>query len=77
MAQIRYAENALWPVTIISGEIRPEILSMRPADVRTKLRAIRAEHPEMQCAHRDCETLSEHDLRSMLEDATKITESKE
>ncbi len=77
MAQIRYAENALWPVTIASAEIRPQILAMNRFDVLVGLGDIRANHPEMQCAHRDCETLSDHDLRSMLEDATKLTETKE
>lgn len=33
MAQLRYAENALWPVTIVSGDIRPAILAMSRADV--------------------------------------------
>src|SRR5258705_13337557 len=28
MAQLRYAENVLWPVRIVSGEIRPEIDAM-------------------------------------------------
>ena len=77
MAQVRYAENALWPVKIVSGEIRPEILSMAPTDVRAKLGQLRVKHPQLQHAHRECETLSDHDLRSMLEDATRLTESKE
>ena len=77
MAQVRYAENALWPVKIVSGEIRPEILSMDPTDVNAKLGELRVKHPQMQYAHREGETLSDHDLRSMLEDATRLTESKE
>lgn len=77
MAQLRYAENALWPVTIVSGEIRPEILAMNRAEVIAQLGDLRAKHPQMQYAHRDCETLSDHDLRSMLEDATRLAEGKE
>ncbi len=77
MAQLRYAENALWPVMIAGGEIRPEILAMNRAEVIAQLGALRAKHPHMQYAHRDCETLSDHDLRSMLEDATRLTEGKE
>lgn len=77
MAQVRYAENALWPVTIVSGEIRPEILTMNRAEVIAQLGEVRAKHPQMQYAHRDCETLSDHDLRSMLEDATRLAEGKE
>ena len=77
MAQLRYAENVLWPVKIVSGEIRPEILAMNRSEVIARLGELRATHPEMQYAHRDCETLSDHDLRSMLEDATKLIEGKE
>ena len=77
MAQIRYAENELWPVKIVSGEIRPEFVAMSRADVIARLGQLRASHPQLQYAHRDCETLSDNDLRSMLEDATKLTEDKE
>jgi len=77
MAQLRYAENALWPVKIVSGEIRAEILAMSRSEVITRLARLRATHPQMQYAHRDCEALSDHDLRSMLEDATRLTEGKE
>lgn len=77
MAQLRYAENALWPVQIVSGEIRPEILGMSRGEVIARLGELRTAYPEMQYAHRDCESLSDHDLRSMLEDATKLIEDKE
>lgn len=77
MAQIRYAENALWPVVIASAEIRPTILAMSRADVITQLAQLRGDHPQLEYAHRDCDTLSDHDLRTMLEDATKLTETKE
>lgn len=77
MAQLRYAENVLWPVKIVSGEIRPAILAMTRAEVIATLAAIRMTNPELQYAHRDCETLSDHDLKSMLEDATRLTERKE
>lgn len=77
MAQLRYAENALWPVTIASGEIRPEILALSRAEAIVQLGKMRAKYPRLQYAHRDCETLSDHDLRSMLEDATRLTEGKE
>lgn len=77
MAEIRYRENALWPVRTASNEIRPEIESMSRADVILQLNKLRFHHPLMQFAHRDCETLSDHDLRTMLEDATKLIEVKE
>ena len=77
MAQLRHEENALWPVRVVSGEIRPEIVRMSRAAVLAQLGELRAKHPQMQYAHRDCETLSDHDMRSMLEDATRLTEGKE
>jgi hypothetical protein len=76
MVQIRYAENVLWPVKIVSGEVRPEILRMSRSEVVAALRELRVSHPELQYAHRDCEGLSDHDLRSMLEDAMRLTEGK-
>lgn len=77
IAQLRYAENALWPVAIVSPEIRPEILAMSRPEVIARLGELRANYPQLQYAHRDCETLSDHDLRSMLEDATRLIERKE
>jgi hypothetical protein len=77
MAQLRYAENVLWPVKIVSGEIRPGILAMNRAEVIAALGEMQVNHPHLQYAHRDCESLSDHDLRSMLEDATRLTERKE
>lgn len=77
MAQLRYAENVLWPLKVVSGDIRPEIQTMPRPQVIAQLAELRAKHPELQYAHRDCETLSDQDLRSMLEDATKLTEDKE
>jgi hypothetical protein len=77
MAQLRYAENAMWPVTVVSGEIRPAIRALGRAEVIAQLAELRAKHPQLQYAHRDCETISDHDLRSMLEDATRLTEGKE
>ena len=77
MAQLRYAENSLWPIKIVSGEIRPEIRAMSRAEVIAQLGEMRAKHPEMQYAHRDCETLTDDDLRSMLEDAMKLIEDED
>lgn len=77
IAQLRYAENALWPVAVVSDEVRPEILSMSRSQVLARLGELRTKHPALQYAHRDCETLSDHDLQSMLEDALRLTEVKE
>lgn len=71
-AQRRYAENALWPVTVLPGDIRPEIQAMPRAEVIAHLNQLRAQHPRMQYAHRDCETMTDDDLRSALEDALTV-----
>lgn len=77
IAAARYRENALWPVQTASGEIRPEILAMNRVEVEGQLAVMRFKHPGMHCLFRDSETLSDHDLRAMLEDATKLVEGKE
>jgi len=77
MAQSRYKENALYSVQYASPDIRPEIQAMNRAEVIVQLREMRVKHPQLQYAHRDCENLSDHDLRSMLEDATRLIEGKE
>ena len=42
MAEIRYAENAQWPVQVLSDEIRPEILAMSGAEVIAAKRTMSA-----------------------------------
>lgn len=71
-AQRRYAENALWPVKVLSGDIRPEIQGMSRAEVIAQLNQLRAQHPRLQYAHRDCEAMTDDDLRSALEDALTL-----
>jgi hypothetical protein len=74
-AQRRYAENALWPVKVVSGDIRSEILAMSRAEVIAELNSLRAQHPGLQYMHRDCETQTDHDLRSALEDALTLLDA--
>lgn len=76
MAEIRYAENARFPVQVLSNEIRPEILGMSRTEVIARLGELRARHPQLQYAHREGEALSDRDLRAMLEDAMKLVEEK-
>lgn len=76
MAEIRYAENARFPVKILSNEIRPEILAMSRTEVIARFSELRTQHPELQYAHREGEALSDRDLRAMLEDAMKLIEEK-
>jgi hypothetical protein len=77
MAKLRYAENVHWPVTIGDGTVRRAILEMPRAKVDATLRQLRADHPQLQYAHRDCEALSDDDLRTLLEDAMRLIEGKE
>lgn len=49
---------------------------MSRAEVIAQLGQMRAMYPLLQYAHCDCESISDHDLRSMLEDATRLTEDK-
>jgi len=77
MAQARYKENARYAVQYASPEIRPEILAMSRADVITRLAELRINYPPLQYAHREGDDLSDHDLRAMLEDATKLTKDME
>src|SRR5690606_2382173 len=73
MAQLRYNENALYPVQYGRPEIRPEILAMSRADVLVRLAELRTNFPALHYAHREGDKLSDHDLRAMLEDATELT----
>jgi hypothetical protein len=77
MAEARQRENVLWPVKTASAEIRPSIAAMSPDVVNQQLARMRVMYPGMGCLFRDGETLSDDDLRAMLEDATKLTEDKE
>jgi hypothetical protein len=77
IAKLRYAENVRWPVTIGSDTVRPSILEMSRKEVDAHLSLLRVTYPQLQYAHRDCEALSDHDLRTLLEDAMRLTEGKE
>jgi hypothetical protein len=77
MAQVRYKEFAAREVKYASAEIRPEVMSMCGAEVRAELAKLRANYPALQHAHREGDDLSDHDLRTMLEDALKLTKDME
>jgi hypothetical protein len=77
IAQARYRENVLYPVMTVSAEVRPAIVAMSPAEVETALAMLRVTNPGIHCLYRDGETLSDDDLRAILEDATKLLEGTE
>lgn len=77
MAQARYKEFAAREVQYASPDIRPEVLAMSRTAVRAQLDELRANYPALQHAHREGDDLSDHDLRTMLEDALKLTKDME
>ncbi len=77
MAAIRYAESVQSRATIEKGTIRASIVTMARDAVNAWLRKIWADNPELQLAFRDCETLSDNDLRALLEDALTLTEGRD
>ena len=74
LAQIRREERAKRPSNVVSGAIRDAIKAMSLAQLVAKMNERRAQHPEMQFAHRDFEHLSEDDMRSALEDIESLFE---
>jgi len=76
LADIRQQENAALPSPLVSGEVRAAILSMARDEVIARLRELRMKHPDVQYAHRDFSKFTDHDLRSMLEDATRLVDRK-
>lgn len=77
MAAIRYAESIQSRATIETGTIRASIVTMAGDVVKAWLRKIWADNPELQLAFRDCESLSDNDLRALLEDALTLTEGRD
>lgn len=74
LGEIRRAERAQRPTRVVSGDVRPSILSMARDAVFARLKELWTLHPEMQLAHRDCVGMSDGDLRSALEDAESMIE---
>lgn len=77
IAEMRRADLAARPSNVVLGAIRESIRKLSRAEVIAKLSALWAVHPEMQFAHRECEEMTDDDLRSALEDAESLIASKE
>lgn len=77
MAELNYADAVKHPVVIDKGTVRPSIGAMARDAVNACIAQIRATHPDLSFAWRDGETLSDDDLRALLEDAVRLTEDKE
>ena len=74
IAEMRREELARRPSNIVSGTIREAIRKLTRSEVIARLSEIWTQHPEMQFAHRHCETMTDDDLRSALEDAESLIE---
>lgn len=77
IAEMRRADLATRPSNVVVGAIRDSIRRLSRSEVITKLSALWTVHPEMQFAHRECEEMTDDDLRSALEDAETLIASKE
>ena len=77
IAEMRRADLAARPSNVVVGAIRDSIRRLSRSEVIAKLSALWAVHPEMQFAHRECEQMTDDDLRSALEDAETLIASKE
>jgi len=74
IAEMRREDLARRPSNIVSGAIREAIRKLSRWEAIERLSAIWTQHPEMQIAHRHCETMTDDDLRSALEDAESLIE---
>lgn len=77
MAEINYAEAVQHPVVIASATVRPSVVAMARDAVKAFLDRLCVKFPDLQVAYRDGESLSDDDLRALLEDALRLTEDKE
>ena len=75
IAELRRAELASRPTNVVSGTIREAFRKLTRSEVIERLSAIWTAHPEMQFAHRECEHMTDDDLRSALEDAAALLEA--
>lgn len=77
VARMRRDELAARPSNVVVGAIRDSIRKLSRSEVVERLSALWKMHPEMQFAHRECEQMTDDDLRSALEDAETLIAPKE
>lgn len=77
IAQMRREELAARPSNVVVGAIRESIRKLSRSEVIAKLSALWTAHPQMQFAHRECEEMTDDDLRSALEDVESLISTKE
>lgn len=74
IAEMRREELARRPSNVVSGAVRDAIQKLTRAEVITRLSQIWAQNPALQFAHRECDEMTDDDLRSALEDAESLLE---
>jgi hypothetical protein len=77
IAKMRREDLASRPSNVLAATIRESIAKLSRSEVIAKLSALWTAHPQMQFAHRECEEMTDDDLRSALEDAESLIASME
>jgi dihydroxyacetone kinase-like predicted kinase len=77
IAQMRREELARRPSNVVSGAIREAIRKLARSETIAWLSQLGTQHPELQVGHRECDEMTDDDLRSALEDALSLTERAE
>ena len=74
VAEMRREELARRPSNIVSGVIREAIRRLSRSETIAWLSQLWTQHPELQFAHRECDEMTDDDLRSALEDVMSLIE---
>jgi hypothetical protein len=74
IAEMRREELASRPTNVVTGTIREWVQKLIRSELITQLTAVWTGHPELQFAHRECDEMTDDDLRSALEDALSLIE---
>ena len=77
IAEMRREELARRPSNVVAGTIREAIRKLTRAEVIARLSELWTQHPDLQFAHRECDDMTDDDLRSALEDAESLIERAE
>jgi hypothetical protein len=74
IAEMRREELDRQPSNVVSGTIREAIRKLTRSEAIARLSALWSEYPALQFAHRECDEMTDGDLRSMLEDVMSLIE---
>ena len=74
IAEMRRAELARRPSNVVTGTIRDWIGKLTRGELLAELSSVWTAQPQLQFAHRECDEMTDDDLRSALEDALSLIE---